>query len=335
MSNTSLLEENGSQINNSYDFIQSENLDLYHQSNPKSLSPIVDSLNQNFKKMNFIQNQYNILNNLNQEALYKKEQIIRLKNDDLNKQLEILDRIQSNIANKDRIIDQTNLSIQEYDININISIFIIILSLTLLFAVILFGNKVISYSLLSTIFIVVMVLYGLMLMCIYNILNFRTVLLDLLSKKLFKRAAYELKYLGDKIYSKHEKEVANLKAEWAKVNCDCPIIEEEGPAPIYAIDPNIIVKEIPGVFYYDGTAPQQLLLPTPTPDPNTLGLRQQIEWPDFSPDGSMKYDPMKNSVFYKNDQYYDIANNKGPSIMQSTNPITAPLSAPVTFTADL
>jgi hypothetical protein len=171
-----------------------------------------------------------------------------------------------------------------------------------------------------------------MLMCIYNILNFRIVLIELLSKKFFKRTAYELKYLGDKVYSKYEKDVANLKSEWSKVNCDCPIIEEE-TTPIYAIDPNAIINEIPGVFYYDGTAPQQLLLPTP--NPTKLDLKQQIQWPDFSPDGSMKYDPMQNSVFYKNDQYYNIANNKGPSIMQSTNPITAPLSSPVTYTADL
>lgn len=328
MSNNILLEENKETINDSYNYIKNKNIDLYHQTNPKSLSPIVKSLNQNLKKVNFIQNQYNILNNLNQEALYKKEQLLRLHNDDLSKQLSILDTIQANISNKDKLIEQTNISINEYDINIKISIFIIILSIALFASVIYYGFGVISPSLLKIIFIVIIVLYVISLMFVYNILNFR----EILNKKTLQKAAYEIKYIGDKIYSDAQNQVNQLKTEWIDLNCNCPA-QEEGIPGIYAISDNAIVKETPGLFYYDGTAPQQLLFPPP--NPFELNLKEKIEWPDYSPDGSVKYNPTSEQMEYSNTNYYNYENNKVPIIMDTPNFITKPLTNSVTYTANL
>lgn len=328
MSNNILLEENKETINDSYKYIQNKNIDLYHQTNPKSLSPIVKSLNQNLKKYNFIQNQYNTLNNLNQEALYKKEQLLRLHNDDLSKQLSILDTIQANISNKDKLIEQTNLSINNYDINIKISIFIIVLSIALFASVIYYGFGVISPSLLKIIFIVIMVLYVISLMFVYNILNFR----EILNKKTIQKAAYEIKYIGDKIYSDAQNQVNQLKTEWVDANCNCPV-QEEGPPSIFALADNAIVKEIPGLFYYDGTAPQQLLFPPP--NPFELDLTQQIIWPDYSPDGSVKYNPTSEQIEYTNKNYYNYENNKVPTIMDTPNEETKPLTNSVTYTANL
>jgi hypothetical protein len=258
MSNNILLEENGETINDSYEYIKNKNIDLYHQTNPKTLSPIVNSLNQNLKKFNFIQNQYNTLNNLNQEALYKKEQLLRLNNDDLTKQLSILDKIQANISNKDTLIEQTNLSIDDYDININISIFVIIISIILFVSVIYYGNGVISPSLLKLIFIVIIIIYVFALMVVYNILNLRIVLITILGKQPLKKAAYEIKYIGDKLYSDAQNQVNQLKTEWIDANCSCPVQEESDNTPaIYAIPENIIINETPGLFYYDGTAPDR------------------------------------------------------------------------------
>jgi hypothetical protein len=327
MSNNILLEENKETINDSYNYIKNKNIDLYHQTNPNTLFPIVNSLNQNLKKFNFEQNQYNVLNNLNQEALYKKEQLLRLHNDDLSKQLSILDTIQANISNKDKLIEQTNLSINDYDININISIFIIIISIVLFASVIYYGFGVISPSLLKIIFIVIMVLYIISLMFVYNILNFR----EILNKKTIQKAAYEIKYIGDKIYSDTQNQVNQLKTEWIDANCNCPVQQES--TNIYAIPDNDIVKEFPGLFYYDGTAPQQLLFPPP--DPFKLNLTQQIEWPDYSPDGSVKYNPTINQLEYSNKNYYNYANNKVPVIMDTPNFITKPLTNSVTYTANL
>jgi len=333
-SNNILLEENGSTINNSYEYIKRKNLDLYHQTNAKSLSPIVDSLNQNFKKLNFVQNQYNVLNNLNQEALYKKEHLLKLHNDDLAKQLHILDIIQSNISNKDRLIIQTDLSIADTNININLSIIVIILSFILFVSVILYGNRAISHFVLSNIFIIIIIFYVLILMCIYNVLYLRTVLKSLFSKELLRKAAYELKYLGEKAYSDAQNEVNKLKTDWVDANCNCPVVSEESDVPdTYTGPENVIIKEIPGIFYYDGTAPQQLLLPTP--DPFQLDLKQQIDWPDYSPDGSVKYNPNTKKNEYTNKNYYNFQHNKVPIVMGNPNFLTKPLTNSTTYTTNL
>lgn len=330
--NFDLLQQNGSTITDSYNFLQEENIDLYHTTNANSLSPIVKSLNQGLKYLNFVQNEYNTLNNLNQEALYKKDQLLKLHNDDLSNQLNILDKVQSNIANKDRIIDQTNLSIEDYDLNIKINIAILILSIILFTSVILFGNGVINNTLIKTIFTMIIILFVLLWMCIFNIFNFRVALKSLLSKDIIQKAAYGLEYLGEKAYSDVKNDINKLKTDWVNANCKCPVtVSEEDD--VYGTPGNVIINEIPGIFYYDGTAPQQLLIPTPIP--NELNLNQQIEWPDYSPDGSVKYNAANNKLEYINNNYYNIANNKAPLIMESTNPYTAPLTSSTTYTANL
>ena len=52
--NFNLLQQNGSTITDSYNFLQEENIDLYHTTNANSLSPLVNSLNQDLKYLNFM-----------------------------------------------------------------------------------------------------------------------------------------------------------------------------------------------------------------------------------------------------------------------------------------
>ena len=47
-------------------------------------------------------------NNVNNEILVKQDQLMKIKNDELNHQLDKLKDMENNIINKDRIIEQTD-----------------------------------------------------------------------------------------------------------------------------------------------------------------------------------------------------------------------------------
>jgi membrane-associated HD superfamily phosphohydrolase len=101
-------------------------------------------------------------------------------------------------------------------------------------------------------------------------------------------------------------ELNEIKQSWIQTHCDCPIEEEQNNSDIYSNVQNVSTKEIPGYFYYDGTAPAQLLVPTPDPK---IGLNEKIDWVDYSSNGSMKYNPTTNKVSNDNKNYYNYKQN--------------------------
>jgi hypothetical protein len=75
--------------------------------NDSTTSDIIQAINENLAELTLVQNQMNMDNNINQEILIKKQQLLKFKNDDLMKQLQELEIIESNITNKDKIIQSS------------------------------------------------------------------------------------------------------------------------------------------------------------------------------------------------------------------------------------
>ena len=129
-------------INNIYDELKKpikENFSEY-QGNATSIEDIVKAINTNLANITAIQNYSNKINNLNSEALIKKEELLKLENEDLMKQLRELESIQSTIYNKERIIEQNNASMKQEDINIRVLISCIVLAILLLISISLYGT---------------------------------------------------------------------------------------------------------------------------------------------------------------------------------------------------
>jgi hypothetical protein len=112
MSDSDILQKTGENINTNYNLLKSKNINNYENTNVTAIPDIINAINENLAELTLVQNNLSTENNINQEILVKKDQLLRMKNDDLMKQLKKLEIIQSNIANKDRIIEQTNHNIK-------------------------------------------------------------------------------------------------------------------------------------------------------------------------------------------------------------------------------
>lgn len=288
-----ILVNNGVAINQDYISTAFGQYSTYFTSNSDTISQVIQSINQNLVTLNYIQNQMNTHNNLNQEALIKEDQLLRMQNDDLMKQLKELEVIQSTIANKERLTEQTNESIKNEESNIKILIISIVLAFLLLIGIYAYGNNRITPSMLGLIFIIILSCYLILFMYSYNIFYFKDAVNSLFDRAP-QRLGNELKNWSETVKAEVSAELQGLKSEWIQNNCACPAQQEteEEDGPIYAEDANVYQNETPGYFYNDGSAPPQLLVPTPIPV--VTQLTQSIDWVDYSQNGQNFYNSLSN-----------------------------------------
>lgn len=289
-----------------YNLLKSQNIKNYAETNDDAIQKIIDSINQNYASLNYISNQMNTLGNLDQEMLIKKDQLIRMENDDLMNQLRELEKIQSVISNKDRLIEQTHYNIEKQNKNIRVLVISIILAIFLFITLFLLqSGKLIKKKAISII-IFILIIYFILFIYSYNIFYFQDSM-----KMLFDRKAL---HLGTKLNQWSEKinnEINEGKQNWIDQNCACPPKAEEISIPVYQESENEYEEQSSGYFYYDGTAPPQLLVPTPNKK-----LNENIEWVDYSHDGSSKYDSNLNKVFYNNNNFYNYHGDRDPEIIK-------------------
>jgi len=316
-------------VENDYAGIQNLNATTYSTNN-ETINNIVDSVNATLSTNTMIQNNITKNNNINQEILVKQKELLGIKNDNLMKQLQDLEIIQSNISNKDRIIDQINDNINKQQLNINILIISIILSIILLISVFLYGNFIININILILILIIISLLYLSLLLYSYNIFYIKDAIGYLSGNNNITRLEKSLKKWSEKI----EDIYGNNEQTWVNDNCDCPpsnTLEEEEDNVNY-INDNQITDFTNGYYYNDGTAPSQLLVPTPRPS----NLNQNIEWVDYSVNGNFSYNSVDSELEYRNNNYYNYNNRTNPS-----NILINQLSRPnnlvnnVTFTGNI
>lgn len=274
-----------------------------------SIESTFNALNQNLAKLDFIQNELNVVDNLYKETLLKQSELIKLENEDLKKQLQELELIQANISNKDRLIEQTNFNIASQELNIYVLAVSCVLAIFLIATIYAYGIGTISMSIFGSIVSFIVLVYAILFIYSYNIFYFRdamTYLGDRQRKGL--QWGYHVKRWSE-IKSNVDAKKEYIKDEWIENNCDCPVTEEEDIVAEEVLEEDYrgtrvmgkIFPDIPGYFYYDGSSPQQLLLPTP----DSKKLNDKVDWVDYSPNGQMQYIKAINKNVNINDNYYN------------------------------
>jgi hypothetical protein len=317
MSDSDILQKTGENINANYNLLKSKNINNYENTNVTAIPDIINAINENLAELTLVQNNLSTENNINQEILVKKDQLLRMKNDDLMKQLKKLEIIQSNIANKDRIIEQTNHNINEQNTGINNLIISIFFAIILCILVFLYTSGIIDSKKFTISLIILIICFILLFSYAYNFLFLKNFISYLLNSRPLYKLEKKLSTWSSRVETAVTNEINETKQAWIKNHCSCPITEEETNeeeeevTDIYAIDQNVVSKEIPGYFYYDGTAPAQLLVPTPDP---ILGLNEKIDWVDYSSNGNTLYNPNTDKVSYDNKFFYNYKNTTDPII---------------------
>lgn len=306
-----LIKTDGQDGVRNYSILKNQNLQNYQKTNTNSIAYIVDAINKNLLELNLIQNQLNTLNNVNQEALLKKDQLLRLENDDLTKQLKDLESIQSVIANKSRYIDDSNHFIRKQEKDIQFLYVSIFFAIILFIVILLYSLGYIPFNFFTTLLFIITFLYICYTIYYYNFMYVKTSTDNLLDKS-GPRMYDAVKKLNNYIEQEIEFDLGlfNKKDDWEKDNCEC-----EGPVPNEIIYPKDTEysgsKEVAGNFYYDGSAPQQLL-----PSDKQLDPRDRINWADYSGDGNPKYFPFGNMTLYDNNNFYNTKNLKNDPELQ-------------------
>lgn len=273
---------------------------------------IIDSININLSQLNYIQNQINLKNNVNQEALLKQEELLKMENDDLMNQLKTLENIESVISNKDRMIEQTNKNIEETNVNIKLIIITIIIAIIIFIFILLFGYGIISSTMLTLIITFIIITYLFLLCYFYNIFNVKDIFSYMINKKEFefKNSGVYLPSVDSilkKAYIFEEDE-----RSWIKQNCPCKnnnTQEEYDDNDNYSLKSDYDFNKLsPGYFYYDESAPPQLLVPNPE---NTNS--GQINWTDYSDNGVIRFNNNpQNEDNNTNNNYYNYGNSVDP-----------------------
>jgi uncharacterized membrane protein len=309
------LQNLGSKLNSSYSTLQQGNMNNYLSTNSQSIINIVNAIKQNQTELQTIQNQLSTDYNVNQEILVKQEQLLRMQNNDLMAQLRELEIIQSNISNKDKIIEQTNLNISNNNSKITILIISVVLAIIVLLAAFLYGSGKLDHQKFVMILIVISVFYLLLYMYANNILYLQSAINSIFNRQNLNIIATTAERLAQNTVNDINNDFNELEQNWIDNNCSCPpapTTEEEAPPPVYNNATSATANEVPGYFYNDGTAPPQLLVPTP--NPVALNLNDMIEWVDYSANGSTQYNPMTNQTTYTDQNFYNYNNDTDPVI---------------------
>jgi hypothetical protein len=251
------------------------------QSNDDITKQIVESGNQTIAGLNNIN--LGLISNINQEILVKKDELIKMQNNDLTQQLRNLETIQSNIENKNVIINQINYNMSVQQKNIMILIVSILFGLLLLGNIIAHGYGYISYSRYIYIIIGLIILYICFIIYQFDIFYVKSALTAIFNRNLPQRLDKSVTDLQNYIKDNIEEDIYGNKSHWINENCDCPA--EETASISFSQTP---FEEDPGYFYYDGSAPSQILVPTP----DTVKMNHEsINWVDYDKlqEGSHNY----------------------------------------------
>jgi hypothetical protein len=290
-------------LNTKYDDLSKTNF----QDNSKITTELIASLNKNLSELNFIQNEMNLLSNLNQESLLKKEELLKMRNEELMEQLRSLEVLQSSIRNKDRLIEQTNENIDKQNLNIYVLALLGGLSTTLFILINLKGYNIISQSRFNMMLAIHIILFVLTVSYSYNTFYFKDAITYLFDRSSL-RLANQLKKM-----SEEKSSTSDAESDWISENCNCPV-EETIDNGSYPADQNMTQREHTGHFYYDGSAPQQIIVDLPLEEGK---YDQNIDWVDYAQGGKPMYNPKNNKTTYTNKQYYNYNETSDPSIMLS------------------
>ena len=219
------------------------------------LETTVNNLNTNVNSTNLNYNKASTISNVNSQILLKKDQLIKMKNEDLNKQINNLQNYESSIINKDRLIEQTNVHMKSNDRKIKFLIFTMIIVFIGFILFIVYKSGYVSELVFKILGTILVVLFIMVLFITFNILYFRTIFVDFWEYRKNNRLLNAVKDWTNYTKTDLQTNLYGDKNDWEDENCDCPPDEE-----ILPTEGNISVTGKPGLYYYDGNAPKQLVV---------------------------------------------------------------------------
>jgi hypothetical protein len=228
------------------------NLDPIQMSN--QLKSTLDNINLDTNSQTL--NTQNRTYNINNEILVKQDQLDKIKNDELEGQLNKIKSIENTIINKDRLIEQVHINMNNNSENINILYIGIFFSIILMGVVSLYVLGKINEKLFGILVVLLILVFVIMIMYKYNILYFKTVSHFIDNRKNL-AILNSVKDLGSQVRSNMQERLYGSKQDFLDDNCDCPPSQED----IYNEEEGASVNVVPGYFYYDKSAPKQLLVP--------------------------------------------------------------------------
>ena len=220
--------------------------------------------------------------------LNKQSFLLELQNKNLNQQLDELQDIESQVATKSSLIRKNQRAYRLKSMKIHLLLVFFTVMAFLVFPLIAFLSGYLGFMTFIGIVTVVLVLYF-----IYTFYQ-----LDTLNIKTFaKPAINELEEVGDAIYNEGKR----LEKEWVNFiseECECPEEEEDEEADeeTSAI-PLSVPHDIPdnqGKYYYDGSAPQQRIVPGARKQACRSKNKFRIDWnvaPDYGNRSTGRFTP--------------------------------------------
>jgi len=196
------------------------------------------------------------LRNQQEKILNKYDQYLTLQNEKLNKELQELKNIESHIATRDALVRGNQSEYEKKQKRIHVlKVFFVVIAY-LIFVVIAFLGKKISLAFLMTNLIAVLFIYSLYVAWVYNLL---------FVKSFTKYVESDLDKMRREIYKEGRKIEDDIN-QYINGNCDCPLKNGKtngGKIPKIPskYHPPGILPRNDGIYYYDGSAPQERLYP--------------------------------------------------------------------------
>jgi hypothetical protein len=228
--------------------------------------------------------------NLNREYQLKTQELMNLENKDLNKQLVGLQRLQTNIFSKERLIEDNLTKSSNYETGIRALSASILFGALLFLVIYLYGKNTMNPKLLQGVGTLLIVIYILIIFYLYNVFYLQESLNNVISMNLMAGIGGRIQEATDKVNNRIDDIKGKRYNEWVKRNCSCPNIAsedtDEDNSGLRILSEEELIEyeeqpETPGLFYQDGSSPNQLLYP-PNTRKNSGKYHDRIEYPDYS-----------------------------------------------------
>lgn len=220
-----LIGNNNPSLISNYFNLQSKNPANYQQTNTSGVKNIVIATNNRLAELTLYANQLYALNNLNNESIIKKDQLIKLENDDLTQQLFKLENLQSTISNKNRMIEQINSDTQDTDNNIKTLMTVIILTLIFLLLIIAHGYKKIDDLVLAFLFGLIVFSFLITYMYLNNVFSFKDAIKNTVTNN-DKKIIAAVAAVANTLKEETSDEIKKLRKNYIKNYCGCNPYEE-------------------------------------------------------------------------------------------------------------
>lgn len=232
------------------------------------------------KNLSIEYNTHTNVRNKQNNLIDRYNQYINIQNQKLNKQLRELEYIESDIATRDSLVRSNITYYNEKNKRIRVLKVFFIVMAYLVFVIVAFLAKKISLPVLLLNLILAIGIYSLYYAWTYNYFGMRhfTHFVDKEAERM-KRDIYDA---GKDI----EKEIN----QYVNGECDCPTDKKTPPIDVLP-KKHFPAGHLPlddGIYYYDGTAPQQRLIPS------VVKSNYEIDWevaPDMGNRDNKRYTP--------------------------------------------